>query len=86
MVPALITGIRGTAGYPVMLSDSPAFVAVNAIGVQKLPQPLQAGSIVGKLSLKITDGVLNWFSFYVVPELLVCHDFMVSGQVPTVKG
>jgi hypothetical protein len=46
-------------------------LAFNTIRVQRLPQPLQAGGIVGKLGLKVADGVLNCLSYYEVPKLSV---------------
>jgi|SRR5579863_8545189 len=86
VVPALIAGVRRTTGYPMMFGDAPADLAFNAIWVQVLPQPLQASGIVGKLGLEIANGVANCFRLNVIPELLVCHDLMVSEQLPTVKG
>jgi hypothetical protein len=86
VVPAPIAGVRRTARYTVMFCDPIADLAFDAIGVQILAQPLQAGGIVGKLLFEVLDRIPNGFTFNVIPELLVCHEAMVSEQVPTVKG
>jgi hypothetical protein len=71
VAPAMIAGVRRTARYAVMLRNPLTDLAFNTIRVQRLPQPLQAGGIVGKLSFEIADGVLNCLSYYEVPKLSV---------------
>lgn len=78
VMPAVIAGVRRTAGYAVMLCESITLVAVDAIWIQELPQPLKAGGIVGELGFEVADCVANRFAFNVIPELLVCHELMVS--------
>ena len=41
-----------------MLSDPLALLAVDAIGVEMVLQPLQAHVVIGKLALEIADGEL----------------------------
>ena len=82
----MIAGVGRATGYAVMFRYPITFVAVDAVWIQKLPQPLKAGGIVGELGFKVADRVPNRFAFNVIPELLVCHKFRLAWQVPTVKG
>ena len=54
---AVVTRIRRTAHNAMVLCGRLAFLAVNAIRVQVIAEPLQTGRIVWELFLKVLEGI-----------------------------
>jgi hypothetical protein len=52
MVAAMLTAIGRATRYAVVLCDLLAVLAVNAIGIEIVLEPFEAGCVIGKLRLE----------------------------------
>src|SRR6266545_5940114 len=83
MVAAVITRIGRPAFDPVVFGDPLADLAVDALGVQILAQPFEAGFVAGEVPLEVADGVplhraLGLLSVGHVPTLATVCDNSLS--------
>jgi hypothetical protein len=69
MVPAEIATVGRSACNPMMFGHPVTVLAKDAIGIEMIPEPFQAGCVSGKYRIEMADG-----EFLSRGLVLLCHD------------